>query len=50
VTVQMRSATGSYSGIRVQGTLNFVNKIFLVHEGEHPPVPFTAQINLKPAK
>ena len=50
VTVQARSATGSYAGIRVQGTINLVNPLILVHKGEHPPIPFTAQINLKRAK
>lgn len=49
-TVQVRSATGSYTGIHVAGTINLVNYIGIIHEGEHPPVPFTAQINLKPAK
>jgi hypothetical protein len=50
VTVQPRSASGSYTGIHVAGTINLVNYIGIIHEGEHPPVPFTAQINLKPAK
>ena len=49
-TVQARSATGSYAGIHVQGTINLVNNIGIEHEGEHPPVPFTSQINLKPTK
>jgi hypothetical protein len=50
VTVQPRSASGSYTAIHVAGTINLVNYIGIEHEGEHVPVPFTAQISLKPAK
>jgi hypothetical protein len=50
VTVQPRSASGSYAGIHVAGTIDLVNYIGIIHEGEHPPVTFTAQINLKPPK
>jgi hypothetical protein len=50
VTVQTRSATGSYAGIQVAGTINLFNYLRIVHRGEHPPVPFTAQIQLKPTK
>ncbi len=50
VTVQTLSASGSYADFRVQGTINFMNHILISHEGEHPPVPFTAQIDLKAMK
>lgn len=51
VTVRVQSATGDDAGIRVKGTINLVNHIFLVHRGAGPiPVPFSAQINLKPMR
>ena len=51
VTVQPKSAHGTFTGIHVAGTINLFNFIGPpVHPGEHPPVPFSAQINLKPTK
>ncbi len=50
VTVAIRSASGSDAGIHVAGTINLVNYLGVMHYGEQPTVPFTAQINLKPAK
>ncbi len=49
-TVQVRSATSSYADIRVKGTINLVNTIILSHPGAPAPLPFNAEINLKPTK
>ncbi len=49
-TVQVRSATGSYTGIHVAGTINLVNGIVGFRGGYRPPVPFNAHISLKPTK
>jgi hypothetical protein len=50
VTVQVRSTTGSYTGIHVAGTINLVNGIVGFRGGYRPPVPFTADVSLKPTK
>jgi hypothetical protein len=52
VTVQAIGATGSHVGVGEKGTINLVNAIFATAGRGHDfrPVPFTAQINLKPAK
>jgi hypothetical protein len=52
VTVQAIGATGSHVGVGEKGTINLVNAIFATagRGRDFRPVPFTAQINLKPAK
>jgi hypothetical protein len=51
VTARTASATGSASGIRVQGSINLVNPILLFHAGStNEQVPLSAQIHLKPSR
>jgi hypothetical protein len=52
VTVQVIGATGSHAAKGDGGTINLVNAIFATagRGRDFRPVPFTAQINLKPAK
>jgi hypothetical protein len=50
VTAQVQSATGNDAGVRDKGTVNLVNEILPSHPGAPVPLPFNAQITLKPSK
>jgi len=50
VNVQVQSATGSFNGIRVKGTVNLVNEIIPHYMGTPGIDPLSVQFNLKPTK
>jgi hypothetical protein len=50
VSVQVRSASGAYSRIRVAGTINLVSPIVRHRVGTYPTLPFSAQFSIKAVK
>jgi hypothetical protein len=50
VTALVKSATGSDAGIRDNGTVNLDNELLPSNPVAPVPLPFNAQINLKPTR